>query len=94
MLKVSKLAGIANTSAAAWKRERPSRCAPAKVIVIPEPPKQEVVITPAAPTPPALVDDGLRLPDMLTLPDDNQLRSAPTFKKAGDATIITSPPIE
>lgn len=69
-------------------------CAPAKVIVIPEPPKKDVLITPAAPITPALVDDGLRLPDMLTLPDDNQLRSAPTFKKAGDATIITSPPIE
>jgi hypothetical protein len=43
---------------------------------------------------PAPVDDGLRLPDMLALPDENQLRSAAPLKKEGDATIIASPPTE
>lgn len=69
-------------------------CAPPKAIVIAEAPKKEVVIAPAAPETPALADDGLRLPDMLVLPDDTQLRSVAPLKKDGDATIITSPPTE
>ena len=69
-------------------------CAPPKAIVIAEAPKKEVVIAPAAPEIPALADDGLRLPDMLTLPDDTQLRSVAPLKKDGDATIVTSPPTE
>ena len=72
-------------------------CAPPKATVIAEAPKKSVVIAPTAPTAPetpALADDGLRLPDMLTLPDDNQLRSAAPLKKEGDAAIIASPPTE
>lgn len=42
----------------------------------------------------SLANDGLRLGDMLTLPDDNQLRSTTALKKEGEATIITSPPTE
>jgi hypothetical protein len=38
-------------------------------------------------------NDGLRLPNMLTLPDENQLRSAtPGSAPAGEATIIARPP--
>jgi hypothetical protein len=48
----------------------------------------------ATPELPAPADDGLRLPDMLGLPDDNQLRSATPLKKEGEATIIASPPVE
>jgi hypothetical protein len=69
-------------------------CAPPKATVIAEAPKKPVVTAPAAPETPALADDGLRLPDMLTLPDDNQLRSAAPLKKEGDAAIIASPPTE
>ncbi len=69
-------------------------CAPPKAIVIAEAPKKDAVIAPAAPEKPALADDGLRLPDMTTLPDDNDLRSAAPLKKEGDATIIASPPTE
>jgi hypothetical protein len=69
-------------------------CAPPKAIVIAEAPKKDAVIAPAAPETPALADDGLRLPDMLVLPDETQLRSAAPLEKEGDATIITSPPTE
>lgn len=69
-------------------------CAPPKAIVIAEAPKKIVPVAPAAPVIPAPVDDGLRLPDMLALPDENQLRSAAPLKKEGDATIIASPPTE
>lgn len=69
-------------------------CAAPKAVVVAEAPKKKVVTAPAAPEEPALADDDLRLPDMLTLPDDTQLRSAAPLKKEGDATIITSPPTE
>jgi hypothetical protein len=45
----------------------------------------------AKPTKPA---DGLRLPDMLTLPQDDQLRSASSAPKDGKATVIVRPPEE
>lgn len=39
--------------------------------------------------------DSLRLPDMLALPDQNQLHgTAPSTPPAGEATIITRPPRE
>ncbi len=38
--------------------------------------------------------DGLRLPDMLTLPQDDQLRSAAVAPKDGKATVIVRPPQE
>jgi hypothetical protein len=70
-------------------------CAPPKAIVIQEAPKTQqpaaASTTPVEKTA-ALPDDGLRLGDMLTLPDDNQLRSAAPTEKDGNATIITSPP--
>jgi hypothetical protein len=69
-------------------------CAPPKAIIIAEAPKKEPVIAPPKPEPPALADDGLRLPDMTVLPDDNDLRSVAPLKKDGDATIIATPPAE
>lgn len=72
-----------------------SSCAPPKAIVVEEAPKQlQPAAKPSAPVekPAATADDGLRLPDMLTLPDDDQLRSTAPTEKDGDATIITSPP--
>lgn len=73
-------------------------CAAPKAIVIEEAPieKQEAVASipqPAQPTLPA--NDGMRLPeDLLSLPDESQLRSAAPVPKDGDATVITRPPQE
>jgi hypothetical protein len=72
-------------------------CAAPKAIVVEDAPKkQQPGAAPATPVekPAALADDGLRLPDMLTLPDDNQLRSTAPTKKDGEGTIITSPPTD
>jgi hypothetical protein len=69
-------------------------CAPPQATVIEEAPKRQEPAAPAEPGKPALADDGLRLPDMLTLPDENQLRSAAPLKEDGDATIIATPPTE
>lgn len=69
-------------------------CVPPKAGVIAEVPTKPVVIAPAAPEKPAIADDGLRLPDMLALPDDTQLRSTAPLDKEGDATIIARPPTE
>ncbi len=38
--------------------------------------------------------DALRLPDMLTLPQEDQLRSAAVAPKDGKATVIVRPPQE
>ena len=38
--------------------------------------------------------NGLRLPDMLTLPQDDQLRAAAAAPKDGKATVIIRPPQE
>ncbi len=47
------------------------------------------------PTPLPVRRDGLRLPDMLALPQDDQLRSAPDAPKDGSkATVIVRPPEE
>ncbi len=73
-------------------------CAPKKAIVIEEPKKssaQEKSVADIAPAEkPASDDGGMRLPDMLALPDENQLRSAAPSDKSGDATIIATPPAE
>lgn len=70
-------------------------CAPSAAIVMQEAPKKQqpaAASTTPVEKPAALPDDGLRLGDMLTLPDDNQLRSAAPMERDGNATIITSPP--
>jgi hypothetical protein len=46
------------------------------------------------PTPLPVRRNGLRLPDMLALPQDDQLRSAPDAPKDGKATVIVRPPEE
>jgi len=46
------------------------------------------------PTLPIARNTGLRLPDMLGLPQDEQLRSAPGAPKDGKATVIARPPEE
>jgi hypothetical protein len=48
----------------------------------------------AKPTLPIARNTGLRLPDMLGLPQDEQLRSAPSSQKDGKATVIARPPEE
>lgn len=60
-------------------------------------PKEPVVAVkpanrPAIPNKPA---EGIRLPDdILALPQDDQLRSAPTVPKDGKGTLIVRPPEE
>lgn len=80
-------------------------CAPKAVVVEevpvtanpePEAPSAEVA-DPENPNQPVLADDGIRLPDMLTLPSDNELRSArapATHPAAGSGAVIARPPTE
>lgn len=46
------------------------------------------------PTLPVVRNTGLRLPDMLDLPKDEQLRTAPGAPNDGKATVIARPPEE
>lgn len=74
-----------------------SCAAPKQALIIAEEPKEqpkhEVAAAPSKPSVPAPADDGLRMPDMLALPDEVQLRSAAP-EGSGDATVITRPPVE
>ena len=74
-------------------------CGTPKAIIVAElpvkPEGKTAAATPApAPRIPSSQDDGLRLPDMLAMPDDAQLRSSPAPSGSGNATIITPPPAE
>ena len=71
-------------------------CGPPKAIIVAEAPVKPVAKPAAAPAPavPSAPDDGLRLPDLLALPDDEQLRSSPDPSGGGNATVITRPPAE
>lgn len=72
-------------------------CGAPKAIIIAEAPvKPAENAVAAAPEPivPADTNDGLRLPDMLALPDEAQLRSSPDPSGDGKATVITRPPKE
>lgn len=68
-----------------------------KALVIAEEPKPtrkqqpQPVVTQIPPS--SEKEDGLRMPDMLTLPDDGQLRSA-SPETSGDAAVIVRPPAE
>lgn len=53
------------------------------------PPKPEIPIKPKASS-----DLRMRLPDMLSLPEDSQLRSAPSKEPANKGGIIARPPAE
>lgn len=46
------------------------------------------------PTLPVVRNTGLRLPNMLDLPEDEQLRTAPGTPGDGKATVIARPPEE
>lgn len=75
-------------------------CAAPKAVVVEEPPvsKQETAQqTTAAETEPAergLPDDGIRLPDMLGLPGENEFRSTrpATTSGGGSGAVIARPP--
>jgi hypothetical protein len=73
-------------------------CAAPKAIIIEEAPNVAAETDTSTPRPvrPNLPpNDGMRLPeDLLSLPEDSQLRSAAADQKDGDATIITRPPQE
>lgn len=50
---------------------------------------------PASTTPPTpAIDDGLRLPNMLALPSDRDLRPTPTTPPADDGGVSARPPVE
>ena len=61
---------------------------------VPADPKEQQTVGAPEPSVPADPNDGLRLPDMLALPDDAQLRSSPGPAGNGNATVITRPPKE
>ena len=76
-------------------------CAAPKANVVEETPapKKEVVAKPDVPEPPvpSAPDDGLRLPDMMTMPSDNELRATnPSQAPApsGVGAVIARPPTE
>ncbi len=74
-----------------------SCAAPKQALIIAEEPKEQPKQETAAvsqPSVPSPADDGLRMPDMLTLPDEGQLRSATPADSSGDATVIIRPPAE
>ena len=74
--------------------------APKAIVVEPAPaPKKEVVAetTVPEPLPPGAPDDGIRLPDMLTLPGEGEFRAtAPVQNKLPGETgaVISRPPTD
>jgi len=77
-------------------------CVAPKAIVVESPlapkPAEAAVSEPAAkPKRPSLPNDGLRLPDMETMPGDDEFRAAktpPTGGGAGSGAVISRPPTE
>jgi hypothetical protein len=77
-----------------------SCAAPKAIVVIEEPPVSatETKAVPAMasePAAPEMPDDGIRLPDMLGLPDEGELRSASTTPGNGipeSGAVIARPP--
>jgi hypothetical protein len=76
-------------------------CAAPKATAIAEPPapKQKVEPKPEIPEPPvpAAPDDGIRLPDMMTMPGNNEFRPAnpgQTAPPSGSGPVIARPPTE
>lgn len=69
---------------------------PKKALIIAEGPSEKPKQGTKAlskPSEPAAPVDDLRMPDMLALPDEEQLRSTAP-EASGDATVITRPPKE
>ncbi|MBC7980649.1 MAG: hypothetical protein H7Y36_08825 [Armatimonadetes bacterium] len=74
-------------------------CAAPKAIVIAEAPAEipkRAASKPARKTDvPTDTNDGIRLPDMLALPEENEFRpTSPDNPKEGGSTVITRPPQE
>jgi len=76
-------------------------CAAPKANIVEETPapKKEVAAKPDVPEPPvpSAPDDGLRLPDMMTMPSDNEFRATnPSQASAPPASgaVIARPPTE
>lgn len=77
-------------------------CAAPKAIVVqpaPQPKNPTAAAEPGVPEPevPSPADDGIRLPDMLAMPDDGEFRAtSPTAPKAGSDTsaVIARPPTD
>ncbi|MEP2776960.1 MAG: hypothetical protein ABJQ29_12255 [Luteolibacter sp.] len=61
----------------------------------PTPPSAPAPKSAPAPLPDAAGDEGFRLPDMLAMPDEDQLKSTPGAGSGnGDGTVIAQPPKE
>lgn len=77
-------------------------CAAPKADVVEEQapaPKKEVTAAPEAPMPPtsSLPNDGIRLPDMETMPNDNEFRATNpgrSSQPSGTGAVIARPPTE
>jgi PBP1b-binding outer membrane lipoprotein LpoB len=83
-------------------------CAPALVLLSCAAPKASVAEAPAPetqpvektapsePSTPAMQEDGIRLPDMLSLPNEDELRSAvsPPNQTPESGAVIARPPAE
>ena len=74
-------------------------CAAPKAMVVEEPKKPEVAEEPVAEVPPVpepgLPDDGFRMPDLLTMPNDAEFRSTiPQPESSGSGAVIARPPTD
>jgi len=75
-------------------------CAAPKAIIVEEPPvskKEEKAAKALVSEPeiPALPDDGIRMPDMLGMPSDGDLRSKnPAAAATGSGAVISRPPTD
>jgi hypothetical protein len=75
-------------------------CGPPKAIVVEEPTDGPATQASKHPGPaglnePALPDDGIRLPDMLTMPGDGEFRAGlPNAPKDGAGAVISRPPTD
>jgi hypothetical protein len=81
------------------KASEPEPAKPAESSKPAEPAPVATIVPEAAeqPAKPAMPDDGLRLPDMLTMPQDNELKaaaSAPTEKSSEPAPVVARPPAD
>lgn len=73
--------------------EEPQNQAQATALANPD--TSPVSLTETKPNLPKMRNTGLRLPDVLnSLPQDDQLRSAPSTPNDGKATVIARPPEE
>jgi hypothetical protein len=77
-------------------------CVPPKAIVVAEPAakpkleKPQETVSSQLPSAPAVDDDGIRLPNMLAMPGDNEFRSSRPATGAAPSSgpVIARPPVE